>query len=88
MHAGLAPMPLRDLRDDGQAQSAAARQIAGAPEALEHMRALGFAQANAVILTFENAAVKLAPHAHRDRRARACVVQGVFDQVAERFAQQ
>ena len=83
-----APMPPRNLRHNRQPPPAAARQITCPQEALEDVRVLGFAQADAVILNFENAAVKLAPHAHRDRRARAGVVQGVFDQVAERFAQQ
>ena len=52
--AGLATVAPRNFRHDGQAQAAAAGQVAGAPEALEHMGQVVAGQARAVVFDFQH----------------------------------
>ena len=53
LHA--APMALRDVGYDGQAQAATAGQFAGAPEALKQVGQVGVLHAGAIVFQFQHA---------------------------------
>src|SRR5256885_4620131 len=84
-----AAVPLRDLRDDGQSQSAAfAPGRRDAIEALEDLLALGLGNARPVVLDLEHRLAVAGSRAHRDAAARLGVGKRVVEQVRRQFAQE
>lgn len=82
-------MLLGDFPDDGQPQAAAlGAGVIDAVEALEHEFGLFFADADAVVLDFENRKVAVAQHTAGDLAAGRGIAQRIVDQIVGQLAQQ